>query len=127
MSRAIVQNGFNEKDPESTLELVTKPIPKAESGQVVVNITLRPVHPVDLMLIRTGRYIPGATPGSEGFGIVHAVSTHFHKQFQPFSFLSLIFSSFLSFHEQMILHRQTDVAMLLAASRLVARYTKEWS
>ena len=82
MYRAVIQNGINAKDPGSTLELVTKPIPKAEPGQVVVHITLRPVNPTDLITIRKGGNSPGATPGSDGFGIVHAVSTHFRKYLQ---------------------------------------------
>ena len=78
MHRAVVINGFNEKDPDSSLQLVTKPIPTAEPGQVVVHLTLRPVNPTDIIAIRTGRTARGivgpATPGSEGFGIVHSVS-----------------------------------------------------
>ena len=78
MHRAVVINGFNEKDPDSSLQLVTKPLPTAEPGQVVVHLTLRPVNPTDIVAIRTGRTARGivgpATPGSEGFGIVHAVS-----------------------------------------------------
>lgn len=81
MQRAVVIDGFNEKDPESSLKLVMKPIPKAEPGQVVVHLTLRPVNPTDLVAIRSGRAARGivgsATPGSEGFGIVHEVSTIF--------------------------------------------------
>nr|PNR32063.1 hypothetical protein PHYPA_026188 [Physcomitrium patens] len=77
MQRAVVIDGFNEKDPESSLKLVMKPIPKAEPGQVVVHLTLRPVNPTDLVAIRSGRAARGivgsATPGSEGFGIVHEV------------------------------------------------------
>jgi len=81
MQRAVAIVDFNEKDPESSLKLITKPIPKAESGQVVVRITLRPVNPTDIIGIRTGRIAKGiegpATPGSEGFGIVHAVCNSF--------------------------------------------------
>lgn len=78
MQRAVAIVDFNEQDPESSLKLITKPIPKAEPGHVVVRITLRPVNPTDLVGIRTGRAARGvegpATPGSEGFGTVHAVS-----------------------------------------------------
>jgi trans-2-enoyl-CoA reductase len=79
MMRAVAIESFNEKDPDGSLKLITKPIPKAEPGQVVVHVTLRPVNPTDLVGIRTGRVTKGqvgpATPGSEGFGIVHAVSS----------------------------------------------------
>lgn len=81
MQRAVALVDFNAKDPESSLKLITKPIPKAEPGYVVVRITLRPVNPTDLVGINTGRIVKGvegpATPGSEGFGIVHAVRNPF--------------------------------------------------
>lgn len=77
MQRAVAIESFNEKDPDGSLKLITKPIPKAEPGQVVVHVTLRPVNPTDIVGIRTGRVAKGqvgpSTPGSEGFGIVHAV------------------------------------------------------
>lgn len=77
MQRAVALVDFDANDPESSLKLITKPIPKAESGHVVVRITLRPVNPTDLIGIRTGRIVKGieglATPGSEGFGVVHEV------------------------------------------------------
>lgn len=77
MQRAVAIVDFNDKDPDSSLKLITKPIPNAEPGHVVVRITLRPVNPTDVVGIRTGRAARGvegpAIPGSEGFGIVHAV------------------------------------------------------
>jgi NADPH:quinone reductase-like Zn-dependent oxidoreductase len=72
---AIVQDGYNKDDPLSTLKVVTKPIPKPAPGQVVVHIKLRPINPTDFNTIRTGRAANG-TPGSEGYGIVHEVSTN---------------------------------------------------
>ncbi|CAM6119776.1 unnamed protein product [Calypogeia fissa] len=77
MYRAIVQRGYNAEDPESTLELVSKPIPTAAPGYVVVHVILRPVNPVDLNIIRSGRLTKGhqnpVTPGSEGFGLVEKI------------------------------------------------------
>ncbi|CAM6092597.1 unnamed protein product [Calypogeia fissa] len=77
MYRAIVQRGFDAADPESTLDLVTKPIPTAEPGHVVVHITLRPINPTDLVAVRTGgiarHYEYPVTVGSEGFGIVETI------------------------------------------------------
>jgi trans-2-enoyl-CoA reductase len=80
---AVEQQNFDEQDPFAGLALVTKPVPKAEPGHVVVRITLRPVHPSDLISISSNRLrIPGVSsnrlliPGSEGFGIVHEVSNH---------------------------------------------------
>ncbi|KAL2653313.1 hypothetical protein R1flu_021441 [Riccia fluitans] len=76
MSRAIVQRGYNPDDPESTLEIIEKPIPSPGPGSVVVHVTLRPVNPGDLVWIREGRtarhYTHPVTIGSEGFGIVHS-------------------------------------------------------
>ncbi|KAL3698640.1 hypothetical protein R1sor_012716 [Riccia sorocarpa] len=75
--RAIVQRGYNPEDPESTFELVEKPIPSAGPGKVVVHITLRPINPYDLNLLRFGllaaKHSFPVTTGSEGFGIVHSV------------------------------------------------------
>ncbi|KAG0556385.1 hypothetical protein KC19_11G049700 [Ceratodon purpureus] len=78
---ALVQDGFHKEDPLSTLKVVTKPIPKASPGQVVVHITLRPINPVDFMTLRGGNVVNGSA-GSEGFGIVHEVGegvTKLHK------------------------------------------------
>ncbi|CAK9882958.1 unnamed protein product [Sphagnum jensenii] len=79
-NRAVEQQNFDEQDPFAGLALVTKPVPKAEPGHVVVRITLRPVNPSDLIFISSNRLgIPGYSsnrlriPGSEGFGIVHEV------------------------------------------------------
>ncbi|KAH8944631.1 hypothetical protein BDL97_13G122000 [Sphagnum fallax] len=67
---AVEQQNFDAQDPFAGLALVTKPVPKAEPGHVVVRITLRPVHPYDLFSISSNRL---RIPGSEGFGIVHEV------------------------------------------------------
>ncbi|CAK9236699.1 unnamed protein product [Sphagnum troendelagicum] len=69
-NRAVEQQNFDAKDPFAGLALVTKPVPKAEPGHVVVRITLRPVNPTDLLSIRSNTL---RIPGSEGFGIVHEV------------------------------------------------------
>ncbi|CAM6060793.1 unnamed protein product [Sphagnum tenellum] len=47
-NRAVKVQSFDAKDPFAGLALVTKPVPKAEAGHVVVQITLRPVNPIDL-------------------------------------------------------------------------------
>jgi hypothetical protein len=67
---AVEQQNFDAKDPFAGLALVTKPVPKAEPGHVVVRITLRPVNPTDLLSISSNSL---RIPGSEGFGIVHEV------------------------------------------------------
>jgi hypothetical protein len=72
INRAVKVQSFDAKDPFAGLALVTKPVPKAEAGHVVVQITLRPVLPVDLMHIRFGAN-GFFTPGAEGVGIVHDV------------------------------------------------------
>ncbi|CAK9882957.1 unnamed protein product [Sphagnum jensenii] len=69
-NRAVEQQNFDAKDPFAGLALVTKPVPKAEPGHVVVRITLRPVNPTDLISINSNTL---RIPGSEGFGIVHEV------------------------------------------------------
>jgi NADPH:quinone reductase-like Zn-dependent oxidoreductase len=71
-NRAVKVESFDAKDPFAGLALVTKPVPKAEAGHVVVQITLRPILPFDLMCIRQGAN-KVFTPGAEGFGIVHDV------------------------------------------------------
>ena len=70
---AIVQDGFNQDDPLSTLKVVNKPIPKPAPGQVVVQIKLRPINPTDFITLRLGGIAQGGICGSEGFGIVHEV------------------------------------------------------
>ena len=79
MHRAIVQDGFNNEEPEGTLKLVEIPIPDAEPGHIVVQIKLRPVNPTDLIAIRTGRIAQYTNqpivPGSEGYGIIHKVDS----------------------------------------------------
>ncbi|KAH9559493.1 hypothetical protein CY35_06G062300 [Sphagnum magellanicum] len=76
-NRAVVLQKFVPNNPEAGLGLVTKPVPKAEPGQVVVRIILRPLNPTDLLSYRFEGYAhakPGSfTPGSEGVGIVHDV------------------------------------------------------
>ncbi|CAK9237096.1 unnamed protein product [Sphagnum troendelagicum] len=67
---AVEQQNYDAKDPFAGLALVTKPVPKAEPGHVVVRITLRPVNPADLFNISSNTL---RIPGSEGFGIVHEV------------------------------------------------------
>ncbi|EFJ08916.1 hypothetical protein SELMODRAFT_428449 [Selaginella moellendorffii] len=64
-------------DPNYTgigkLELASRPIPEALPGKVVIHLLLRPINSTDLTspLSRHGR--PVSTPGSEGYGIVHAI------------------------------------------------------
>ncbi len=98
---AVEQQNFDAKDPFAGLALVTKPVPKAEPGHVVVRITLRPVNPTDLNSIRSNRL---RIPGSEGFGIVHEVkqasffspaSCNFVGKY-PCSFLSLCVCAYVS-------------------------------
>ena len=78
MYRAIVQDGFNNEEPESTLKVVERSIPDAKPGHVVVQIILRPINPTDLVAIRTGRFArytnQPIVPGSEGYGIIHKVN-----------------------------------------------------
>jgi NADPH:quinone reductase-like Zn-dependent oxidoreductase len=110
-NRAVEQQNFDEQDPFAGLALVTRPVPKAEPGHVVVRITLRPVNPTDLISISSNTLrIPGVSsnrlriPGSEGFGIVHevkqassfsSVSCNFVGKYHR-SFLSLCVSAHLS-------------------------------
>ena len=70
---AIVQDGYNQEDPLSTLKIVTKPIPQPARRQVVVHIKLRPINPTDFITLRLGGIAQGGTCGSEGVGIVHEV------------------------------------------------------
>jgi hypothetical protein len=72
-NRAVTVQSFDAKDPFAGLALVTKPVPKAEAGHVVVQITLRPVNPIDLNHMRYGSN-GFFTPGAEGFGIIQDVS-----------------------------------------------------
>jgi len=82
-NRAVVLQKWVANDPDGGLALVTKHVPKAEPGQVVVHIILRPVNPTELLSLRTQGYahvIDGSfTPGSEGVGIVHDVSIFFMR------------------------------------------------
>ncbi|CAM6050344.1 unnamed protein product [Sphagnum compactum] len=76
-NRAVVLQTWVANNPDAGLALVTKPVPEAEPGQVVVHIILRPVNPTDLFPIRTQGYAHAKdgsfTPGSEGVGIVYDV------------------------------------------------------
>ena len=78
MYRAIVQDGFNNEEPENTLKVVETSIPDAKPGHIVVQIKLRPINPTDLVAIRTGRFVrytnQPIVPGSEGYGIIHKVN-----------------------------------------------------
>jgi hypothetical protein len=100
-NRAVEQQNFDAKDPFAGLALVTKPVPKAEPGHVVVRITLRPVHPADLLSISSNGM---RIPGFEGFGIVHevmqascfsSVSCNFVGKY-PCSFFSLCVRAYVS-------------------------------
>ncbi|KAG0607990.1 hypothetical protein M758_8G069700 [Ceratodon purpureus] len=87
---AIVQDGFNQDDPLSTLKVVNKPIPKPAPGQVVVQIKLRPINPTDFITLRLGGIAQGGICGSEGFGIVHEIgegvkSVHKGQRVIPFT------------------------------------------
>ncbi|KAG0563989.1 hypothetical protein KC19_8G074000 [Ceratodon purpureus] len=77
-NKAIVQDGYNKEDPLGSVKLVTRPIPKAGSGQVVVRMTMRPVNPTDFISLRNG-LIGGEGQdrvfGSEGCGVVHEVGS----------------------------------------------------
>lgn len=77
LNEALVQDGYDVEDPLRTLKLVSKPIPTPMPGQVVVHVTLRPINPTDLILLRLGSNSHGGTGGAEGVGIVHEVLTHF--------------------------------------------------
>ena len=86
MSRVIVQDGFDTVNPLSKLKLVTRPVPKAAAGQVVVHIRLRPVNPTDLFNLRANLSENDLLTdgkgcvGSEGFGIVHQVCILYMEQ-----------------------------------------------
>lgn len=74
-NKAIVQDGYNKEDPFSTVKIVTKPVPTAGPGQVVVRMTLRPINPTDFISVRNG-LVGGdghGVFGSEGCGIIHEV------------------------------------------------------
>ena len=68
---AVEQQNFDAKDPFAGLALVTKPVPKAEPGHVVVRITLRPVNPTDLISISSKvvddeKFFPGVCASRTG-------------------------------------------------------------
>ncbi len=74
-NRAVVVQRFDTENLDAGLALVTKLVPEAEPGHVVVHITLRPVHPTDLNIKGYSTWTSGSfTPGPEGFGIVHEVA-----------------------------------------------------
>ena len=87
MYRAIVQDGFNNDEPESTLKVVED----AEPGHIVVQIKLRPINPTDLIAIRTGRFAEYTNqpivPGSEGYGIIHKVNFRKTLEFPKFTII----------------------------------------
>jgi NADPH:quinone reductase-like Zn-dependent oxidoreductase len=76
-NKAIVQDGYNKEDPLSTVKLVSKPIPTAGPGQVVVRMTMRPINPTDFISLRNGLVGGDGSGifGSEGCGVVHQVCT----------------------------------------------------
>jgi hypothetical protein len=80
-NRAVVLLTWVANNPDAGLALVTKPVPEAEPGQVVVHIILRPVNPTDLVSFRAQGYAHAKdgsfTLGSEGVGIVYDVSIFF--------------------------------------------------
>jgi hypothetical protein len=82
-NRAVVLQKWIANDLDAGLALVTKHVPKAEPGQVVVHIILRPPNPTDLLSVRTqapAHVNDGSfTPGSEGVGIVHDLSIFFMR------------------------------------------------
>ncbi len=98
-NRAVVLQKLVPNNPEAGLALVTKPVPKAEPGQVVVRIILRPLNPTDLLSYRFEGYAaakPGSfTPGSEGVGVVHDVRNSFHLLPASFPLVALKFSRLL--------------------------------
>jgi NADPH:quinone reductase-like Zn-dependent oxidoreductase len=98
-NRAVVLQKLVPNNPEAGLALVTKPVPKAEPGQVVVRITLRALNPTDLLSYRFTGYAhakPGSfIPGSEGVGIVHDVRNSFHALPDSFPLVALKFSRLL--------------------------------
>lgn len=74
--KAIVASRFGE--PAEVLELKTLPDPQPPgSGEVLVRVTKRQLHPGNLVMIRGEFNIPlpagGLVPGSDGVGIVEAV------------------------------------------------------
>lgn len=76
MSRAVVPTATI-GDPVELYKLVTKDIPKASSGNVVVRLTLRPVNPTDSLVIQWGVWaghdLDKLVVGSEGTGVVYEV------------------------------------------------------
>jgi len=74
--KAIVATRFGE--PTEVLELKTLPDPQPpDSGEVVVRVTKRQLHPGNLAMIRGKFNIPlplgGLVPGGDGVGVVEAV------------------------------------------------------
>jgi hypothetical protein len=93
-NRAVVLQTWVANNPDAGLALVTKPVPEAKPGQVVVHIILRPVNPADLVPFRTEGFAYAKdgsfTLGSEGVGIVHDVRIFFMR-FLPSIWLHLKF------------------------------------
>lgn len=78
MAKAIVQKRW-EGEPWEKLELVSRDIPQgAKPGHVLIRLKVRAVHPLDLLLTRSnflaGKDLPDVITGSEGVGVVEAVS-----------------------------------------------------
>ncbi|BBN11858.1 hypothetical protein MPTK1_5g15340 [Marchantia polymorpha subsp. ruderalis] len=85
MSRAVVPTATS-GDPVELYKLVTKDIPKAGPGNVVVRMTLRPVNPTDSLVIQWGLWehldLDQLVIGSEGTGLVYELGegvTNFKK------------------------------------------------
>jgi NADPH:quinone reductase-like Zn-dependent oxidoreductase len=76
-NRAIIQDGYNKDDPLATVKMITKPVPKAGPGQVVVCMTLRPINPTDFISLRNGTVGGNGKGvfGSEGCGVIHEVGS----------------------------------------------------
>jgi hypothetical protein len=116
-NRAVVLQTWVANNPDAGLALVTKPVPEAEPGQVVVHIILRPVNPADLVPFRTQGYAYAGsfTPGSEGVGIVHDVSIFF-KRFLPSIWLHL---KFLDYYDKprmtVMIDRYIELILLLSS------------
>eukprot|EP00249_Psilotum_nudum_P015457 c25336_g1_i1 orf=42-1046(-) len=78
MNRAVSQTRFG-CEPVDALELIVTDKPRAAPGRVIVKLRYSPVHPYDLVLIRTCQlaHLRGrnAILGCEGVGIVEEVGT----------------------------------------------------
>lgn len=76
--RRVVYRGYG--DPIEVLTQIDEPSPSPGKGEALVNLTVRPVHSGDILMV-TGTHDPvqrpvppeGFTPGCEGTGIIEAV------------------------------------------------------